>query len=314
MKFVSVVHPCYNEADNVREMYRTVKEIFSGLPGYRYEQIFIDNASTDGTVDILKEIAKGDRNLRIIVNARNFGQNRSPYYGLLQAQGECVILLASDFQDPPGLIPQFLQAWEEGAKIAMAIRRQAEESLFMRFSRSAYYWLIRHFSDEIEQVRNFTGFGLYDRQVVEALKQVKDPNPYLRGLVSEIGFARAMVPFDRPPRTRGRSSNNFYTLYDIAMLGFVNYSKVPLRLASFLGFSVSLLSLLIAVGYLVYKIIFWERFQLGMAPLVIGLFFFSSVQLFFIGVIGEYLVAIHTQVKNRPLVIETERVNFDRTP
>ena len=307
---ISVVSPCFNEEDNVEEVYRQVKEIFAGLPRYRYEHIFIDNASRDRTVQILKRLAKDDGNLKIIVNSRNFGHIKSPYHGLLQAKGDAVILLVSDLQDPPAMIRDFIEKWEEGYKVVLGVKTQSKETPAMFLVRKMYYEFIGRLS-EIELTKNNTGFGLYDRRIIEILREVNDPYPYFRGLVSEIGFESAKIEYTQPARERGITKNNFYTLYDIAMLGITNHSKVPLRLAAMLGFLMSAVSLLIAVGYFIAKLIFWNQFSLGVAPLVIGLFFFSSVQLFFIGIIGEYVGSIHTQVLKRPLVIEKERVNFD---
>jgi len=309
MKLISIVTACYNEEDNVAEIYRQVKEVFQKLPNYRYEHIFIDNASQDKTVPILKEIASQDKNVKIIVNARNFGHVRSPFYGLLQAKGDAVISIVADLQDPPELIAEFIKRWEQGKKIVIGVKKTSQESKFMFAVRKLFYSIIGTLS-EIDQIRNFTGFGLYDKQIIDILKTIDDPYPYFRGLICDIGFERAIVEYIQPKRNKGITKNNFYTLYDMAMLGITSHSKVPLRLAVMLGFLVSFASILIALGYLIYKLVFWSSFNLGMAPLVIGLFFFSAVQLFFIGIIGEYIGSIHTQVMKRPLVIEKERVNF----
>ncbi|MCU0641432.1 MAG: glycosyltransferase family 2 protein [Candidatus Margulisbacteria bacterium] len=309
MKLISVVTACYNEEENIAEVYRQVKEVFAGLPKYHYEHLFIDNASTDRTVPILKEIAQKDRNVKIIVNARNFGHIRSPFYGLLQARGEAVISLVADLQDPPEMIKEFIKKWEDGYKIVMAVKQRSRENPLMFAVRQLFYRLIGTLS-EVKQVRGFTGFGLYDQQVIEILRRIDDPYPYFRGLIADIGFAVARVEYTQPRRWKGLTKNNFYSLYDMAMLGITNHSKVPLRLAAMLGFLVAFISVLFAGGYTVYKLIFWNSFSVGIAPLVIGLFFFSAVQLFFIGIIGEYIGAIHTQVLKRPLVVEKERVNF----
>lgn len=310
-KFISVVTPCYNEEKNVRELYIQVQKIFDELKNYDYEHIFIDNSSRDNTVNILKDIAKEDKNVKIIVNSRNFGQIRSPYHGMLQAGGDAVILMASDLQEPPSLIPEFLEKWEEGYKIAIGVKTKSEETPLMFFIRKIYYNFMSKLSDsEVKLEKNFNGFGLYDKQVVEIIRNINDPYPYIRGLVCEIGFEKAIVEFHQPTRKRGISTNNFYTLYDYAMLGITNYSKIPLRIATMTGFMFSLLSILIAFGYLVAKLMFWQSFSLGMAPVIIGLFFFGSVQLFFIGIIGEYIGTIYTHVLKRPVVIEKERINF----
>ena len=309
-KLISVMMPCYNEAENVEQAYREVRRIFENLPQYDYEHIFIDNASTDQTVDILKRLAAEDQRLKIIVNTRNFGHIRSPYHGILQAGGAAVICLASDLQEPPSLIPEFLKWWEQGFKMVRGVKSQSEESALMFAIRKMYYNFINRVSD-IKLLKNSTGFGLYDRCVIEELRKIDDPYPYFRGLVSDIGFPSHEIEYTQPLRKRGISKNNFYTLYDIAMLGITNHSKVPLRLATMLGFAMAIASFLIAMGYLVAKLIFWDQFSLGTAPLIIGLFFLGSVQLFFIGIIGEYIGAIYTQVQKRPLVVEKERVNFD---
>ncbi|HEY6008351.1 MAG TPA: glycosyltransferase family 2 protein [Geobacteraceae bacterium] len=309
MPLISVVTPCYNEEENVAQLYRVIRDIFTSLPGYEYEHIYIDNASRDRTVEILRKIARDDARVKVIVNSRNFGHVRSPVHGLLQTRGDAAILMASDFQDPPELIRDFVAKWEEGYKIVLGVKTQTKETLAMFLIRKLYYEFIGRLS-EIELTKNNTGFGLYDRQILDIVRQIDDPYPYFRGLISDIGFESAKVEFVKPARLRGITKNNFYTLYDLAMLGITNHSKVPLRLATMLGFFMSALSLLIAVGYLAAKLLFWSTFSLGLAPLIIGLFLFSSVQLFFIGIIGEYIGSIHTQVLKRPLVIEKERINF----
>jgi polyisoprenyl-phosphate glycosyltransferase len=310
MKLISIVTPCYNEELNVELLYHKVKDIFMLLPEYNYEHIFIDNSSVDRTVEILKRIANEDHSLKIIVNVRNFGHIRSPYYGILQSKGDAVISIVADLQDPPELILSFIKKWEAGFKIVIGTKLKSKENKLMFLIRKIFYNTIIKIS-ESEQIKNFTGFGLYDRQFIEILRSLEDPYPYFRGLICELGFSRIEIPYTQPKRERGETKNNFYTLYDIAMLGFINYSKVPLRMASFIGFGVSLLSFLIAMFYLIYKLFFWSSFSVGIAPLVIGIFFFSGIQLFFLGVIGEYIGAIFTQVKKRPLVIEKERINFD---
>jgi len=309
MKLISVVSSCYNEEENVEPLYEAVKAIFAGLPQYRYEHILIDNASRDRTAERLRALAARDTNVKVILNTRNFGHIRSPYHGILQARGDAVIGMASDFQDPPELIPLFLQKWEEGYRIALGVKSEAVESGLFYAIRDRYYRTLGRIAD-IEIVRQATGFGLYDRTVVEALRQMNDPYPFFRGLLAEVGYDVARVPFTQPPRRRGVTSQNFYTLYDIAFLGIVNHSKVPLRLATMIGFATAILSLLVALGYLAYKLLFWQEFTVGIAPLVIGLFFLSSVQLFFVGIVGEYIGSIYTQVRNHPHVFEKERINF----
>lgn len=308
-KKISIVTPCYNEELNVEVLYEKVKTEMGKLPNYDYEHIFIDNHSSDNTIQKLKSLAIDDKNLKIIINARNFGHIKSPYYAMLQADGDAVISLVSDLQDPPELIPDFIKKWEEGNKIVVGVKEKSEENILMFSVRKLFYKIIDRISDS-RQIQNFTGFGLYDRKFMDVLKNIQEPYPYFRGLVSELGFSICIVPYLQPKRSKGITKNNFLTLYDIAMLGFVSHSKVPLRLSSFIGFFVSFISVLIAAAYFIYKLLFWDNFQLGIAPLVIGFFFFGGVQLFFLGIIGEYISAIFTQVKNRPLVIEEERINF----
>lgn len=309
MKLISVVTPCYNEEENIEEVYNQVKNIFAKLPQYSYEHIFIDNASKDRTVPVLKEIASRDKNIKIIVNTRNFGHIRSPFYAYLQARGDVVVALAADLENPPQMIPDFIGKWEQGYKVVIGVRKKSYEFPLVYAVRQIFYSLISGLSD-IEQVRNFTGFGLYDKRIIEILRTLDDPYPYFRGLICDIGYDIARIEYAQPKRHKGVTKNNFFTLYDMAMLGITNHSKLPLRLATMLGFGMSMVCILIALGYFIYKLIFWERFDVGIAPLVIGFFFFASVQLFFIGVLGEYIGSIHTQVLKRPLVIEKERINF----
>ncbi|MGK5086058.1 glycosyltransferase [Bdellovibrionota bacterium FG-2] len=310
MKLISIVTPCYNEEENVEPLHTRVKAVFDLIADrYRYEYIFIDNSSTDRTVEVLKKLASRDKNVKIIVNARNFGHIRSPHHALLQTKGDASITLAADLQDPPELIHEFIKKWEEGFKIVLGVKTESAESPLMFACRKLFYDLIGRLS-EVKLTKNNTGFGLYDRIVMDALRKIDDPYPYFRGLLSDIGFESAKIEYKQPLRYRGLTKNNFYTLYDIAMLGITNHSKVPLRIATMAGFAMSAISLLIAVGFFVAKLVFWSRFSLGLAPILIGTFFFSSVQLFFIGVLGEYIGAIHTQVLKRPLVIEKERIGF----
>lgn len=309
MKLISVVTPCFNEEDNVEEVYKQVKAVFGRLPAYQYEHIFIDNASTDRTVEILKSLARKDHNVKIIVNARNFGHIRSPYHALLEARGDAVISIVADLQDPTDMIADFIVKWEEGYKIVVGVKSTSKESRLMFAIRRSYYNLIGNLS-EIELIKNFTGFGLYDQEVIRILRDIDDPYPYFRGLISYIGFDVCKIEYIQPKRKRGITKNNFYTLYDMAMLGITNHSKVPLRIATMTGFVLGALSLIVALVYFIMKLIFWNQFQAGSAPIVIGLFFFSSVQLFFIGIVGEYVGSIQTQVMKRPLVIEKERINF----
>ena len=309
MRTISIVTPCYNEESNVDALYERITAVIDTCPDYAFEIIFIDNASTDNTVNLVKSLIKKDERVRLIVNARNFGHIRSPYYGLMQATGDAVILMASDLQDPPELLPEFIKQWEAGFKIVAGVKTTSEESKLFFMIRKAYYKMVNRISN-IKLITNFTGFGLYDKSVIEIMKGLNDPYPYLRGLVCELGFDVAEVEFNQPQRTRGITKNNFYTLYDIAMLGITSHSKVPLRMAVFAGFSLSALSLMMAFLYLILKLLFWNSFAFGTAPLLMGLFFFASVQLFFLGLLGEYVGNLQTQVLNRPLVVEKERVNF----
>jgi glycosyltransferase involved in cell wall biosynthesis len=309
MKTITVVTACYNEEENIAEVYRQVKQIFfENLAQYQYEHLFIDNASKDKTVDILREIAAQDKQVKVIVNTRNFGHIRSPFHALIQAKGDAVISLVADLQDPPSLIPELVAQWEKGTKMVLAVKAQSSETPLMWIVRKAFYEFISRLSD-IELTKNHTGFGLYDQVVIQKLREIGDPYPYFRGLISDLGYDSVKVPYHQPVRKRGITKNNFYTLYDMAMLGITNHSKVPLRLATMTGFAMAFLSFLVALGYLVYKLIYWDRFTVGTAPVAIGLFFFASVQLFFIGIIGEYIGSIHTQVMKRPLVVEKERIN-----
>ena len=308
-KLISVVTACYNEEENVEALCLAVREIFKGLPQYDHEHIFIDNCSTDRTVAILKGVARKDKRVKIIVNARNFGHIRSPYHAIIQAKGEAVISLVADFQDPPELMLEFLKRWEAGSRIVVGVKEKSKESALFFLVRKAYYRLVTSLAD-IELIQNFTGFGLYDRRVIEVLRSLDDPYPYFRGLISDIGFKPSLVPYVQPLRRGGVTKNNLFTLYDLAMLGITSHSRTPLRLAGLLGFGMAGLSLLAALTYLVYKLLFWHQFELGMAPLVIGFFLISSVQLIFIGMLGEYMGNIQTQVLKRPRVVEEERVNF----
>jgi glycosyltransferase involved in cell wall biosynthesis len=309
MKKITVVSGCYNEEANLGELLLRVWAVAAKFPRYEWECMIIDNCSTDRTPEILRSAAAADRRLKVIFNARNFGHIRSPYHGLLQAQGDAVIFLASDLQDPPELIEKFIPLWEAGWKVVAAVKNQSEESSGFFLVRKIYYKLVTRLAD-VDLLPNFTGFGLYDRALIDHLRASDDPYPYLRGQISEIGYPVARVPFVQPRRARGFSKNNFYTLFDMAMLGFTNHTKVPLRLATMVGFLMSMFCLGLSLGYLLYKLLNWDSFILGTAPVVVGLFFIGSVQLFFIGVLGEYIGAIHTKVTKRPLVVERERLNF----
>jgi glycosyltransferase involved in cell wall biosynthesis len=310
IRTISVLTPCFNEAENVRPLYERVRAVFEPLAEYKYEHVFIDNASTDDTVAILREIASRDRNVKVIVNTRNFGHVRSPYHALLQCRGDAVIGMAADLQDPPEMIPAFLEKWREGYKVVLGVKATSEESAAMFAIRKIGYRVIDALS-EVEQVRTNTGFGLFDQAFVAVLRRLPDPYPYFRGIVSELGFKYATIPYNQPKRVRGVTKNNLYRLYDLGVQGIVNHSKIPLRLATIVGFFSSVVSLAAAFVYFVMKMLFWYRLPIGVAPVIIGLFCVASVQLFFMGVLGEYVGSIYTQVRNRPLVIEQERINFD---
>lgn len=312
MKKISVLIPCYNEEANVRPISEAVIEtLTSKLPYYDYELVFIDNDSSDNTRPILRQLCSENPKIKAIFNAKNFGQFNSPYYGMLQVSGDCVIEMVADFQDPVELIPQYVKAWEEGYKIVIGIKTSSKENKLMYWLRTRYYKLIKKLSD-VEQIENFTGSGLYDRAFIEVLRKLDDPTPFLRGIVAELGFKRKEIPYEQPKRRAGKTSNNFYTLYDAAMLSITSYTKFGLRIATFIGMGAGLLSFIIGIVYLVMKLIYWDRFLAGTAPMVIGMLFLGAIQLFFIGMIGEYILTINQRVMKRPLVIEEERINFDK--
>ncbi len=311
MKKISIVTPCYNEEGNVEDVYQQVKTVMlKNEKRYSYEHIFIDNSSEDNTVNILKDIASKDKNIKIIINSRNFGHIKSPTYALFQATGDAVIHIVADLQDPPEMIEEFLKRWEDGSDIVLAIKKDSEEKKLMFKIREMYYGLLSKLS-EVRIFKNCTGFGLYDRKVMDALKTMDDPYPFFRGMIAEVGYKVSMLPYNQPIRVRGITKNNFYSLYDMGMLGIINNSKVPLRMAIFIGVFFGILSALIGIGYFVAKLIFWNTMSLGTAPLLIMTSFMFSIMLFFIGIIGEYIGAIYTQVLKRPLVFEKERINFD---
>jgi glycosyltransferase involved in cell wall biosynthesis len=307
-KMISIVTGCFNEEDNIEELYNRVAAVMSSLP-YDYEHICVDNCSTDQTVKKIKELAANDSCFKLIVTARNFGQFRSPYYGMLQSKGDACLMMTSDLQDPPEMIPEFINKWEQGYKTILAVKPESEEAALMSSIRKIYYRGLSLIS-EIPLVENATGSGLYDRSVVEILRQTHDPVPYLRGLACEIGLGVTTIPFKQPKRTRGISKNNFFTLYDVAMLGITNHSKAPLRFMTMGGFVLAFLSIIVALFYLVAKLLYWDSFQIGTAPILISIFFFGAIQAFFIGVIGEYIGSIHAHVRNMPMAVEKERVNF----
>ena len=311
MKKISVLIPCYNEAENVGPISRAVTEILEKeLPQYDYELVFIDNDSTDGTRDIIRGLCANNPRIKAILNARNFGQFNSPYYGMLQVTGDCVIEMVADFQDPVEMIPKYIHEWEKGYKIVIGIKTSSKENRLMYWLRSCYYKTIKKLSD-VEQIEHFTGSGLYDREFIEVLRNLDDPTPFLRGIVAELGYRRKEIPYEQPRRRAGKTHNNFYRLYDAAMLSVTSYTKAGLRLATIFGSICAVVSMLIAMVYLVMKLIWWDRFPAGMAPMLIGMLFLGSVQLFFIGFLGEYIMSINQRVMKRPLVIEEERINFN---
>ena len=311
MKKISVLIPCYNEAENVGPISRAVTEILEKeLPQYDYELVFIDNDSTDGTRDIIRGLCADNPRIKAILNARNFGQFNSPYYGMLQVTGDCVIEMVADFQDPVEMIPKYIHEWEKGYKIVIGIKTSSKENRLMYWLRSCYYKTIKKLSD-VEQIEHFTGSGLYDREFIEVLRNLDDPTPFLRGIVAELGYRRKEIPYEQPRRRAGKTHNNFYRLYDAAMLSVTSYTKAGLRLATIFGSICAVVSMLIAMVYLVMKLIWWDRFPAGMAPMLIGMLFLGSVQLFFIGFLGEYIMSINQRVMKRPLVTEEERINFN---
>ncbi len=310
MKTISVLIPCYNEEENVEPIAQAVIGILDKeLPQYDYELVFIDNDSQDNTRPILRRMCAENPRIKAIFNARNFGQFNSPYHGLLQVTGDCAIAMVADFQDPVEMIPQYVKAWEEGYKIVIGIKTSSQENPVMYWLRSCYYKTIRKLSD-VEQIEHFTGSGLYDREFIEVLRRLDDPTPFLRGIVAELGYKRKEIPYEQPKRRAGKTHNNFYRLYDAAMLSVTSYTKAGLRLATFVGAISCSFSLLVAFAYLIMKLIWWDRFPAGMAPMLLGMLFLGSVQIFFIGMIGEYVLSINQRVMKRPLVIEEERINF----
>ena len=309
-KLISIVLPSYNEEGNIEKMYIEVTKLFKNqLKKYEYEIVFIDNDSKDRTRDIIRKICKKDKKSKAIFNAKNFGQFNSPYYGLLNTKGDAVVSMASDFQDPVELIPKFVNAWEDGYKIAIGVRKTSTDNFILRNLKMFYYNLIKKFSN-VDQIKMFTGFGLYDKDFINVLRKLDDPTPFLRGIVAELGYRRKEIPFEQGKRQKGKTSNNFYSLYDAAMLSFTSYTKIGLRLATFFGGIVLIISVVIAIVYLIMKLIWWDRFQAGMIPMLLGMLFLGSVQILFIGIIGEYVLAINQRSMKRPLVVEEERINF----
>ena len=310
MKKISVLIPCYNEEENVVPISEAViKTLTKDLPEYDYELVFIDNDSQDRTRSLIRQLCNENPKIKAIFNARNFGQFNSPYYGMLQITGDCVIEMVADFQDPVELIPQYVHEWEKGYKIVIGIKTSSKENRLMYWLRGCYYKMMKKLSD-VEQIEQFTGSGLYDRDFIEVLRNLDDPTPFRRGIVAELGFKIKQIPYEQPKRRAGETKNHFYQLYDAAMLSITSYTKAGLRLATIFGSICSLISMVVAVVYLVMKLMYWDRFPAGMAPVLIGMCFLGSVQIFFIGLMGEYILSINARVMKRPLVIEEERLNF----
>jgi glycosyltransferase involved in cell wall biosynthesis len=311
MKKISIITSCYNEEENLPEFYRQLMEVIDELKGrYSYEIIIADNNSTDRSPKVLRDLASRDKNVKVIFNSRNFGPDRSGYNALMQATGDAIVAMASDLQNPPGMIKQFIEKWEQGYKVVITVKTGSKESFVFYILRTIYYKTLAGLSN-VNLFSHFTGFGLYDRQVIEILRNLQDPYPYFRGLIADIGFEPAIIEFVQPPRVHGKTKSNFQYLYEEAMLGLTSYTKVPLRLATIVGFLAAGISFFIGMFYLVYKVLFWTSFSVGTAPVTIGLFFFASIQLIFLGIIGEYISMIYIHVLNRPLVFEKERINFD---
>ncbi len=309
MKKISILTPTFNESENIEKLCESIKREMSKLD-YDYEHIVIDNASTDGTIEILKNICKEDKKLKVILNNKNYGHLNSPYYGILQTDGDATIYINSDFQDPPELIPEYIKLWEQGSKVVLAQKKESKENFLIKYLRRYYYLILSKISNS-NLTLNTTGSGLFDQSVIQNLKKVDDPIPYLRGLITEIEGKIKLLQFDQPERRKGKTKNNFFTLFDVAMIGVVKHSKFPLRLMTLTGFIISLISIIVSIIFFFYKILFWNSFDLGVAPIVIGLFFFSGFQIFLLGLVGEYISVILSHVRKLPLVVEKERINFE---
>ena len=311
MKSISIVIPCYNEEENVEVMADSLRQLFQKeLSHYQYEILFIDNDSQDTTREKIRRLCAEDKGIKGIFNAKNFGQFNSPYYGMLQSSGDCTVLMAADFQEPVEMVPKFVKEWENGYKIVAGIKTTSKENKFMYWLRGCYYKMIKRLSD-VEQIEQFTGFGLYDARFIQVLRDLDDPTPFLRGIVAELGFRRKEIPYEQQLRRAGKTSNNFYRLYDAAMLSVTSYTKVGLRLATFIGGFSCIISMIVGFVYLIMKLIWWYRFPAGVAPMLVGMLFLGSVQVFFIGMVGEYVLSINQRVMRRPLVVEEERLNFE---
>ena len=310
-KTISVMIPCYNEEENARPIYEAVRDEFiKNLPEYNYEILFIDNKSKDNTRAVIEEICKEDKNVKAIFNSKNFGQFNSPYYGILNTSGDCTVTICADFQAPVELIPVFVREWEKGYKIVIGRKTKSQENKLVYFLRGCYYKIIRKMSS-VEMIEQFTGFGLYDKSFVDTMRNLNDPIPFIRGIVAELGPERKEVEYEQPKRRAGKTSNNWYSLFDAAMLSFTSYTKVGMRVAEFFGFLIAAVSFLIGIGFLIAKLVYWDSFAAGYAPIIITVFFMGGIQLAFLGFIGEYILSINTRVMNRPLVIEEKRINFE---
>lgn len=308
-KIITIVSPCFNEELNILNLYSQLNKSIEDIDNYEFEYLFIDNASTDNTIKILKDIASKDKRVKVIINTRNFGHIRSPYWGILQSQGDATIYLASDLQDPPSLIPEFIQNWEKGYNVVLGVKPESETSKTLHFLRTLYYSFLQKISDSIV-IKNATGFGLYDKKVLDIVREINEPNPYFRGIISELGYEVKTIKFLQNKRLEGKSKNNLYTLFDMAMLGIVNHSILPLRVASIFGILFGFSSFLLSIIFLIMKLLFWDSFQMGIAPILIGIFFVGGLILTGIGILGEYIASVHTYLRNRPIVVEKERINF----
>ena len=306
---ITVCTPTYNEKENIHKLYLEIKNTFKEID-CEYEHLVIDNNSNDGTIDVLKDICKNDKNFKVIINNKNYGHIRSPFYGLLQSDSDATILMASDFQDPVKLIPQYIEKWKNGSKIVLGKKKSSRENKIFFSLRSLFYKFLNLISEN-ELTINTTGSGIFDKEVINVLKKIKDPYPYFRGLVTELGFDIDFVEFEQPKRILGKTKNNFFTLYDIAILGIVKHSRKPLRFMVLVGFLSSILCLITAIVYFFYKLIFWNSFSIGIAPIVIGLFLVASIQITLLGLVGEYIGIILLNQKKTPLVTEKERINFN---
>jgi len=309
-KIITIVSPTYNEEENIRRFFENVSDVIKNISNYKFEFLFIDNASTDNTVNILKDLARQNKQIKIIVNTRNFGHIRSPYWGVIQSQGDATIYLASDLQDPPELIPKFIEAWENDYKVAFGVKSESKDHFFSHQLRKVYYRFLDKISD-VPIIKDATGFGIYDREVIEQIRKINDPYPFFRGIIADLGHTVKQIPFVQLRRARGLSKNNFFTLYDIGMLGIINHSVAPIRVASLIGFFIGITSLLAAIIFLILKFTFWNSFPIGISPIIIGMFFMFGLIFIFLGLLGEYLSSIHTYLQNRPIVVEKERINFN---